>query len=1052
MSRYQVGTTWLIALGAMAAGCDRPPITAEDLAAARGGAPGGDEADGGEAAGDGDFAGCGDHDRPSAQARTTDDRVQALLASMTLADKVDQMAGFEAGAELFRTPDNERLGIRGFRFRDGPRGVRLEEGTATCFPVSMARGASFDVELEREVGAAMAREVRGLGHNLLLAPTINTLRHPAWGRAQETYGEDPLHLGLMGAAMTLGIQDEGVPACMKHLAGNNLEDTRMTNNAVIDEQNLRENYLRQFRIVLREADPACVMSAYNKVNGQYCSENNHLIRQVLKDEWGFDGFVVSDWFAARSTIESAIAGLDVEMPFRNHYARLESAVASGQVDEAVIDDAVRRILRVKFKYGMALLDQPWPGDPAVVESQAHIALAKEAAIAGAVLLDNADGALPFDRTSVGKIAVVGVWSDQARLGDNGSSKVVPSYAVTPFQGIAAVAGDDVQVVQSNDSSAAAGADVAVIIGALTAADEGEAIFGGGDREGLSLSEAQEALIREVSGMVDTTIVVLEAGGPITMANWRGDADAVVMAWYPGQEGGTAIGELLFGDANFSGRLPQTWPKQAGDEPEFGNTLAETEYAYLHGYRHFVGNDIEPLFPFGHGLSYTTFEYRGLALSCEQVTAAGRLTADVAVANTGDRPGAEVVQLYATFPDDGARRPPIQLAGFSKVELAAGEEATVTIPVWIEDLAYYDDVGGAWVVAPGAHRLHAGPSVAELPLSASFDVASEGRTATPGGGGPPDPPEPLGGPAMVTFQLDLAGFSPRRGAYLQGSFNDWCGLCQPMADEDGDGVYALTLPLDAGEHGYLFTTEGWAGLIDQPPAGCANDRGRRTVVVGDDDVQLPAHYMSGCAGDQGAPRAPQSVTFSVDLTGWPDPGGVSVRGAFNGWCGECDSLRDAGDSLFSGTIALPPGEHGYELVTHAGDGLVERPAGGCGARSVSVADAPAEIPAHRWGQCDPGAPPPTPVQVRFRATTDEPTFLQADFNGWCADCAPLDGDGSRVEALPAGQFEYRFATAAGPEALPAGCDLNPGDGRNGRVVTIGIEPVDTAVHTLGSCEP
>ena len=643
---------------------------------------------------------------------------------MNLAEKVEQMAGFLQGAEMFATPDNESAGIRGFRFRDGPRGVRLESGTATCFPVAVARGATWDLDLEERVGAAIAAETRGLGHNCLLAPTINTLRHPGWGRGQETYGEDPWFLGRMGTASVVGIQQH-VPACVKHFAGNNIEDTRMTNNAVVDEQTLRENYARQFEMVIRDSDVACIMAAYNKLNGHYCCENIPLLRHLLKKEWAFDGFVVSDWFAAVTTVESAIGGLDVEMPWRFLFDGLQMAVSGGQVQEEVIDDAVERILRVKFKFGFALLNEQYTGDPSVVESPEHIALAREAAQKGLVLLKNEGQVLPIDRGATKKVAVVGPFANEVRLGDAGSSNVTPSYAITPFLGFKAAAGSGVEVVTSEDASAASGVDVAVVVVALTQQDEGEAWNGGGDRDTLDLSADQEQLILEVAGVAKATVVVMEAGGPITMEKWKSSADAIVMAWYPGMEGGRAIADVLFGDVNFSGRLVQTWPVKWKDEPEFGNHQDETKYEYLHGYRHFDEHGIEPLHPFGSGLSYTTFEYSNLRVPCQVVSPAGRLVVSVDIENTGVRSGVEVPQVYVSYPQSAARRPPRELKGFARVELGAGEKMTVEIPVRIPDLAYFDTVTHDWVVEEVTHTVHVGPNAGELPLSGDFVIGSQG---------------------------------------------------------------------------------------------------------------------------------------------------------------------------------------------------------------------------------------------------------------------------------------------------------------------------------------
>jgi beta-glucosidase len=649
-----------------------------------------------------------------------DKQVKLVLSNLSLADKVDQMAG-PVGGDIFSTPDNKKANIRGFKFRDGPRGVRLMvDGTTTCFPVGVARAATWDYDLEKRVGAAIGLETKGLGHNVILAPTINTLRHPGNGRAQESYGEDPWLLGNMGSAFVEGAQQH-VAACVKHLAGNNIEDTRMTNNAVMDEQTLRENYTRQFRMVVQDADVACVMSAYNKVNGSYCSENKHLLRDILKGEWQFEGFVLSDWFAAKSTAESANAGLDVEMPWRVYYGQLELAVNGGVVSEDVIDEAVSRILRTKLKYGFAYLDDTQTFDSSVVESDEHIALAREAAEKSIVLLKNAESALPLTQDDTLTIAVVGPFADKARLGDNGSSKVIPSYAVTPFQGIQNAAGVAATVVTSKDASAAIGADVAIVVGALTPMDEGEAITQGGDRDELGLSKEDEALILEVSALVSKTIVVLEAGGPITMEVWKDEVDAVVMAWYPGMEGGNALGDLLFGKLNFSGRLVQTWPHKLEDEPVFGNHQAETEFIYYHGYRHFDENEIEPLFPFGFGLSYTTFEVSNLVVPTGELSADDTLTVTVDVKNTGAMQGAEVVQLYVGYPHSLARRPAKELKGYVRIELEPGEKKTATITLPVSELAYYDMDQKAWVVEPVVHEILVGYNARDLPLKGEISV-------------------------------------------------------------------------------------------------------------------------------------------------------------------------------------------------------------------------------------------------------------------------------------------------------------------------------------------
>ncbi len=715
--------------------CERPPLDRDSRGP--GAAPSDDVSAAPDNVSSEDSTGLGGvcGDAPSLDKReiVTDERVQVVLSGMSLTEKIEQMAGSLPGAEMFKTPDNERANIRGFRFRDGPRGVRLEEGAATCFPVSVARAATWDPGLEEAVGAAIAAEVRGLDHNCLLAPTINTLRHPGWGRAQETYGEDPWLLGVMGIAFTRGGQRH-VPVCVKHFAGNNIEDTRMTNDAIIHEQTLRENYTRQFEMVVKEADAACVMSAYNKVNGTYCSENAPLLRDLLKGEWAFEGFVVSDWLATKTTVESAVGGLDVEMPWRAKYNGLELAVKSGQVSEELIDEAVERILRVKFRFGIALLDEATDADPSVVESEAHIALARETARKGIVLLKNEGEVLPLDRETSMRIAVLGPWADKPRLGDLGSSDVTPSYAVTPYQGIvnAAKAHAGVELSLSEDASAAEGAEVAVVVAALTPEDEGEAIFGGGDRDSLDLSMEHEQLIAEAAEKAGVVIVVLEAGGPITMERWLDKADAIVMAWYPGMEGGNAIADILFGAEVPSGRLVQTWPRRVEDAPVFGNHLDETEFDYFHGYRHVDQIGVEPQFPFGFGLSTTTFAYENLSVPCTQVTPAGKLDITLEVENTGSRPGVAVPQLYVAVPETAARRPKKELKGFARVELAPGERKKVTITVRVPDLAYWDTSSHAWVVERLLHEVYVGAHSGDLPLKGSFTVGDTGAVAPQGG--------------------------------------------------------------------------------------------------------------------------------------------------------------------------------------------------------------------------------------------------------------------------------------------------------------------------------
>ena len=652
-------------------------------------------------------------------------RIDELLPQMSLAEKVEQMHGSQL-EQGWATAANERLGIPSFQMLDGPRGVSQLSGNATAFPVGMARGATWDPALEERVGEAMGAELRAKGGSVLLAPTLNILRHPAWGRAQETYGEDTHHLGRMGVAFVRGAQQH-VIASVKHFAANSIENVRFTVDVTMDERTLREVYLPHFRSVVQEAHAGSVMTAYNKLNGRYCAENFHLVREILKDEWGFDGFVESDWvLGTRSTVDSALAGLDIEMPFPRYYGDpLIVAVGDGVVPRENVDDAVRRILRAKLC--LALDTDPPVADPSRIETPEHLELARQVEREAIVLLKNDGAALPLDRASVRSIAVAGPLADRANIGDTGSSAVNPSSVVTPLAGLVAHA-DGVAVrsvtgdVRTPENAAAlADADAAVVVVGLTSADEGESLVSAGDRKTLALRAEQEELIRAVAAVNPRTVVVLEGGSAITVERWIEDVEGVVMAWYPGQTGGDAIAEVLFGDVNPSGKLPLTVPRSESDLPEFVSDPARLEvaYSYDHGYRWLDHRGVEPRFPFGFGGSYTTFAFSNLAIVKSDLGPKDTLEVAVDVTNTGARGGDEVVQLYVGSPGSRVERDVRTLRAFARVHLEAGETKTVPLRVPVADLAYYDVATGAWVVEPLRYDVQVGSSSRDLPLAGSF---------------------------------------------------------------------------------------------------------------------------------------------------------------------------------------------------------------------------------------------------------------------------------------------------------------------------------------------
>ncbi|MBT8453758.1 MAG: glycoside hydrolase family 3 C-terminal domain-containing protein [Deltaproteobacteria bacterium] len=648
-------------------------------------------------------------------------RVDELVAEMTLEEKVAQMAGAGSEQAPYSVPGVPRLGIPTLETTDGPRGVGAQQGT-TQFPVGMARGASWDPELELRVGQAMGLETRAAGANVLLAPTINNLRHPRWGRGQETYGEDVHLLKRMGVAFVQGAQEHAM-ASVKHLAAYSIQNTRFDVDVLVDERTLREIYLPHFRAAVQEAGAASVMTAYNQVNGLYCGENEYLVRQILKDEWRFDGFVISDWFlGTRSTVPAALAGLDIEMPAPRFFGdALLDAVESGDVPPERIDDAVKRIVRKKLAFN---LDEPSAVDESVIASDAHLQLAQEAARSGVVLLKNEGDALPLDRQGLTRLAVVGSLADTPNTGDTGSSDTSPSFIVTPLEGIEdAVAGDDVvvdhigrDVLEPADRDVIEQADAAVVVAGFTATDTGEFV---GDLETLALSPERENLIKEVAALNPRTIVVLQSGTAITMGGWIAEPPAVLMSWYSGQMGGHGIADLLFGDASPAGKLPLTIPRSETDLPPFDNESEEVTYSYFHGYRHVDREGLDPEFEFGFGLSYTTFSLDNLQVETTGVGDEDAVRVSVDVTNTGTTAGAEVAQAYVSYPGSSVERANLELKGFQKVFLESGETKTASIEIPLRDLAYFDVSTRAWVIEPLEYRVHVGTSSRDLPLSDNF---------------------------------------------------------------------------------------------------------------------------------------------------------------------------------------------------------------------------------------------------------------------------------------------------------------------------------------------
>jgi beta-glucosidase len=661
-----------------------------------------------------------------------DEHVDAILREATLEEKVAMMSGrgfFKQynesgrvwGASPYRAGGGcERLDVPPLYFTDGPRGVA--RGQSTCFPCTMARGASFDVDLERRIGEIMGIEARAQGCTLSGAVCVNLLRHPAWGRAQETYGEDPHHLGEMGAALAQGIQTHNVIATVKHFALNSMENARFKVDVRCDDRTMREVYLPHFKRIL-DAGCASVMSAYNKYNGEYCGENRDLLTGILRDEWGFDGFVHSDWIMGVHKVEGAAAGLDVENPEPRVFgAHLVEAAQSGQAALEVIDRACRRILTTTYRFACA--EDPIAYTPALVARAEHRAVAYEAACKSAVLLKN-DNVLPLDCGALKSIAVLGRLADLNNTGDNGSSRVRPPYVITPLEGLKANLGDAVTIRTGDESNLAAakqvarGSDVVVVVVGYTATEEGEFIPGemgvgagaagasfgrGGDRADLGLPSDQVALIKAAACAGKPLLVVLIAGSAVLVEPWIEDAGAVLQTFYAGMEGGAALAQIVFGEVSPSGRLPFTVAREPGDYPFFDADADAIEYGPLHGYTLLEANDIAPRFGFGHGLSYARFEYTNLsAILTDQA-----VEISVDVRNASDVTAEEVVLVFVSPPGEAISRPQRLLKVFARVPLQGGESRTVRLVVSLQSLKYWDPATRAWRLEAGDHVISVQP--------------------------------------------------------------------------------------------------------------------------------------------------------------------------------------------------------------------------------------------------------------------------------------------------------------------------------------------------------
>ncbi|HEX7834186.1 MAG TPA: glycoside hydrolase family 3 C-terminal domain-containing protein [Pseudolysinimonas sp.] len=628
-----------------------------------------------------------------------------------------------------------RLGIPGIRFSDGARGVVI--GQSTAFPVTMARAATWNPSLEEQVGHAIGLETRARGANYSASVCVNLLRHPAWGRAQECYGEDPVLTGRMGSAMTVGLR-ANVMACVKHFALNSMEDERFEVDVSVDDHALHEVYLPHFKATV-DAGADSLMTSYNRVRGEHMDVNDALLTGVLRDEWGFRGFVTSDWvFGTHHPVASLLAGMDIEMPLRLRRLReLPAALRSGALTRRVILRSAHRILRTTVLHEASRdIDEP---SIEVVASPEHRALARRVAEESIVLLKNEaiEGAalLPLS-AELRHIAVVGRLVDTANLGDHGSSRVRPPSTVSPLQGLReALPGVKITTATGRSARTAAAAaslaDLAIVVVGLDQHDEGESVVTGsvevgilgsaftsgvlrapltalahlasrfvrgGDRTSLGLRPSDVDLIDAVTAANPRTVVVLIGGSAILTEEWRENVPALLLAWYGGMEGGRALASVLTGDAEPGGRLPFVVPTDAAHLPPFDSTARNVVYDDRWGQRMLDADGHTPAFPFGFGLGYTTIEHRLIEHRFDENGG----SAEVHVSNRGDREGSTVVQLYAA--DVSLERPVAQLLGFQKVTLPAGAEAVVQVELDAVPTLQRDPETRRWSPRPGEWAL------------------------------------------------------------------------------------------------------------------------------------------------------------------------------------------------------------------------------------------------------------------------------------------------------------------------------------------------------------
>lgn len=652
-------------------------------------------------------------------------RAKHIVAQMTLDEKIEEIHGIHDATNYRVIPGIPRLGIPALHMTNGPEGPSHGaaglQPPATAMPSPLALAASWDPELAFQYGKVEAEETRSVGSQLLEGPDVNIARVPQGGRTFESFGEDPYLDGRIAVGAINGIQSTGIMADVKHYLANNQENQRFTINEIISERALREIYMPAFEAAIKEAHSATVMCAYPKVNGTFNCENAPLLNGVLKKEWGFDGFVISDWGATHSGVPSALAGLDLEMPTGHYFVHLKEAVQSGQLPVSVIDGMLVRRFAKMIEFGFFA---PQPA-PTPIPAFQHGAISRNIAEQSMVLLKNDGNILPLDPSQLRSIALIGPYAVRARSSGEGSAHVIPIYSIAPDDALNSAIDLEHTHITTLD-----GADLDAAVAAAKRASVAIVMVGDIDTEGrdqsLELPESQNDLVAAVAKANPHTVVVLKTGSAVLMP-WIDNVAAVLEAWYPGEEDGHAVANVLLGKVNPSGKLPITFPRRVEDtlasNPEqYPGANGEVNYkeGLEIGYRAYTANNVTPLFPFGFGLSYTQFSFDQLAV--KQKPGSADATVSFRVTNTGQRNGAEVAQLYLGFPPIAeGNEPPMQLKGFHKVMLKPGESKTVALHLDARSFSYWSEQSHSWQVAPGAFTIMVGDSVANTPLKTTLTI-------------------------------------------------------------------------------------------------------------------------------------------------------------------------------------------------------------------------------------------------------------------------------------------------------------------------------------------